>query len=106
MQNYKHQSLNVNSDCNAHDQLRLLGFLADGLGRDPAALTKYGLFFQSLGAKFELLGMHEVSLGGYRRLLSGMFNFHPNKRMWKERYYKNIYSFKQRSLNAARIQER
>ena len=106
MQNYKHQSLNVNSDCNAHDQLRLLGFLAGGLGRDPAALTKYGLFFQSLGAKFELLGMHEVSLGGYRRLLSGVLNFHPNKRMWKERYYKNIYSFKQRSLNAARIQER
>jgi len=106
VQNYKSQSINVNFDRNARNQLRLLGFLAGGLGRDPAALTKYGLFFQSLEAKFELLGMHEVSLGGYRRFLSGLLNFHPNKRMWKERYYKNIYSFKQRSLNAARIQER
>ena len=83
---------------------RLLGFLLGGIGRDPAADTKYGLFFHALSKRFNLVGCYDLSLQGYSRFLAATLNFHPNRRMWKERYYKNLYAFNQRSRNAIRIQ--
>lgn len=84
----------------------ILGFLSGGLGRDPAADTKYGLFFRALGRRYNLVGIYDLSLQKYSRLLAAALNFHPNKRLWKERYYKNLYAFNQRSRTAKRIQNR
>jgi starch synthase len=84
---------------------RLLGFLLGGLGRDPAADTKYGLFFQALKRRFNLVACYDLSLQGYSRFWAAALNFHPNRRMWKERYYKNLYAFNQRSRNAIHIQQ-
>lgn len=82
----------------------ILGFFSGGRGRDLSANTKYGLFFEALARRFDLLGVHDVDLNGYHRLMSGVLTFHPNRKIWKERYYKNIYSFNKRSHNAAHIQ--
>ena len=97
-------SKKITSVPSTNGEPRLLGFLLGGLGRDPAADTKYGLFFQALSRQFNLIGCYDLSLQGYSRFLAGALNFHPNRRMWKERYYKNLYAFNQRSRNAVRIQ--
>lgn len=83
----------------------ILGFFSGGRGRDLSAETKYGLFFDALARRFDLLGVHDVDLSGYHRLMSGVLTFHPNRKIWKERYYKNIYSFNKRSHNAAHVQK-
>lgn len=97
-------SVDTDENLLSKGKARLLGFLSVGLGRDPAAETKYGLFLDALARRFDLIGMYDVSLRGYRRLWAGVLNFHPNQRVWKERYYKNIYSFRERSRSAAYIQ--
>ncbi len=85
---------------------RLLGLLTGGGGKDPADQTKYGLFFQALARHYQMVGVHDVSLRGIDYAWSVSSNFHPNKRMWKERHYKNLYAFAKRSHNAVRVQER
>jgi len=83
---------------------RLLGLLTGGGGKDPADQTKYGLFFQALARHYQMVGIHDVSLRGPDYVWSVLMNFHPNKRLWKERHYKNLYAFTKRSRNAVRVQ--
>ena len=88
----------------AEVRTRLLGLLTGGGGKDPADETKYGLFFQALGRHYQMVGTYDVSLRGLSYLWNGLMNYHPNRRLWKERYYKNLYAFAKRSRNAVRIQ--
>ncbi len=82
---------------------RLAGFLATSLEYDPAAATKYGYLFRALEGRYNILDVYDVSLRGLNRLWNGLLTFHPQKRMWKERYFKNLYAFEERSRNACRI---
>ncbi len=84
---------------------RLLGLLTGGGGKDPADQTKYGLFFQALARYYQMVGVYDVSLRGFDYAWSVLTNFHPNKRLWKERHYKNLYAFAKRSRNAVRVQD-
>ncbi len=84
---------------------RILGLLTGGRGKDPADETKYGLFFQALGRHYQMVGTYDVSLRGLEYLWNGLVNFDLNKRLWKERYYKNLYAFAKRSRNAVSIQK-
>ena len=97
-------SLTIGADPAPDVRARLLGLLTGGRGRDPADKTKYGLFFQALGRHFQMVGIYDVSPRGLGYLWNGLVNFHPNRRLWKERYYKNLHAFSQRSRNAVRIQ--
>jgi glycosyltransferase involved in cell wall biosynthesis len=49
-------------------------------------------------------GLHTMCRHVALLLWNGLMNFHPNRRLWKERYYKNLYAFSKRSRNAVRIQ--
>lgn len=85
---------------------RILGLLRGGRGKDPADETKYGLFFQALGRHYQMVDTYDVSLRGLQHLWNGLMSFDPNRRLWKERSYKNLYAFANRSRNAVRIQNR
>ena len=80
---------------------KLVGFLAGSMENQPDMLAKYGHFFESIAAHFELLRVFDVSLKGYDRWMNIATSFDLNMRKWKERSFKNVQAFKRRSLNAS-----
>jgi glycosyltransferase involved in cell wall biosynthesis len=79
------------------DHLHVVGALVGNLVRDPAAHIKYGPFFAALARQVTLVSVFDASLRGIRRLGNALASFHPNKRCWRERFYKNPAAFQQRS---------
>lgn len=80
---------------------RVIGTLIGDIWREPSARTKYGLYFEALGRRFPLVDVLDASLNGFERYINALLNFHPSKRLWRERFYKNLYAFKRRSHRVA-----
>jgi glycosyltransferase involved in cell wall biosynthesis len=85
-------------------QPRLVGALIGDIAREPGAQVKYGFFFSALGQRFPIVDVFDASLRGIDRIFNLLMTLHPQKRVWKERFYKNLPAFEARSrLIAGRI---
>jgi glycosyltransferase involved in cell wall biosynthesis len=82
--------------------LRIIGAICGDIQNSPGMRVKYSFLFQALAKRYTLASVCDASLHGLPRYLNGLRVFHPNPRLWRERYYKNIPAFKARSrrLNA------
>ena len=80
---------------------RVLGTLIGDINQGTGASTKYGLFFEAVGRCFPLVGVYDASLQGLDRLVNALRAVHPNQRLWRERFYKNIAAFEIRSQRVA-----
>ncbi|HEX6386502.1 MAG TPA: glycosyltransferase family 4 protein [Anaerolineae bacterium] len=80
---------------------RVIGALVGDLNREPGASIKYGFFFEAVGRRFPLVGVYDASLQGLDRLLNALRTIHPNRRLWHERFHKNVTAFHVRSQRAA-----
>lgn len=76
---------------------RLAGALVGDIYSDPGARTKYGYFFKALRAHFPLVDVYDATLRGGYRYLNALRTFHPDRRQWRERFYKNVSAFRLRS---------
>lgn len=84
----------------------LLVLLAGDIRNDPDARTKYGGLATALERHFEHTQVYDVSLKGWRRVYNALQVFHPNLRLWKQRFYKNLPAFRLRSQQAHRLRDR
>jgi hypothetical protein len=80
---------------------RVVGTLIGDINQGTAASTKYGLFFKAIGRCFPLVGVYDASLQGLDRLVNALRAVHPNQRLWRERFYKNVAAFEMRSQRVA-----
>jgi glycosyltransferase involved in cell wall biosynthesis len=85
------------------DGPRLAAFLVGDLKNDPGASTKYGHLFRSLERLYGPVPVYDVALRGVARTWNRLRTFHPVRRTWKERSYKNPFAFAMRSRMAGRI---
>jgi hypothetical protein len=69
--------------------------------REPGARTKYGLYFDALLKHYEITDVVDAKLHGFDRYLSALISFSSDQQFWRERYYKNIFAFKLRSIKLA-----
>ncbi len=68
---------------------------------DPGARTKYGLLLDALAAHLALVDVWNGDLRGGDWLLNALRSFHPDRRRWRERFYKNPAAFRRRSRRLA-----
>jgi glycosyltransferase involved in cell wall biosynthesis len=80
---------------------RVVGVLVGDIIREPGARTKYGLLFEALARRISVAGVHDATLGGVERLLNALRVAHPNRQVWRERFYQNVPAFGHRSRRAA-----
>jgi glycosyltransferase involved in cell wall biosynthesis len=80
--------------------MRFIGMLVGDLYRQPEMRVKYGAFFQAFAAQFELVDIYDASLRGLDRWLDAAQTFTPDRKKWKERFFKNAAAFDLRSLRA------
>lgn len=85
----------------AHHRPRLIGGLVGDIQRTPSAQVKYGLLFEAIARRFELIEVYDASLHGTARILNALRMFHPNQQRWRQRFYKNLPAFRTRSQLAA-----
>ena len=76
---------------------RVVGVLVGDIVHEAGARTKYGYFFQALQQYFPLVTVHDATLRGLDRWLNALLMIHPDRRRWRERFYKNVPAFQQRS---------
>lgn len=82
-------------------QKRMIGTLVGDVVNDVKAQTKYGHLFYAMEAHFSLTTVYDASLSGSDRWLNAIWAFHINRRRWRNRFYKNVPAFKQRSRRAS-----
>src|SRR3990170_4451902 len=82
--------------------LRIISAVFGDVNASPGMRVKYGFLFEALAKRYSLVGVHDASLHGLSRILNALYVFHPNQKLWRERFYKNIPAFYTRSrrLNA------
>ncbi|MCA9918752.1 MAG: glycosyltransferase family 4 protein, partial [Anaerolineales bacterium] len=64
---------------------------------EAGARVKYGHFFDALKQHFPLVTVHDTTLQGMDRWLNALMTIHPDRRRWRERFYKNVPAFQRRS---------
>jgi len=79
-----------------HILLTLMGDLT----LEMTARVKYGYFAQALSAYAQVTPF-DASLRGLARWFNAALVFHPNRHIWRERFWKNIYTFEARSRRVA-----
>lgn len=65
-----------------------------------ATATKFGQFVETLGSMTTVVGINDLRLSGYQRLLAIALTFRPDRRLWKEHYRKNPWTFLMRSARS------
>jgi glycosyltransferase involved in cell wall biosynthesis len=80
--------------------------LVGDLRRQADMQTKYGPFFTAFTRRFELVDIYDASLRGLDRWVNAARVFHFQKKKWKERFFKNVPAFHQRSARARQYLER
>lgn len=80
---------------------RVAGLLVGDIAREPGARVKYGFLFDALARHFELGGVGDVTPRGLDRWVAALAAAHPDRRVWRERFYKNQPAFLGRSRRAA-----
>lgn len=86
--------------------LRVIGVLVGDIDHASGPRTKYAPLFESLGRRFELVGVCDATLRGLPRWINALQVAHPNRRVWRERFYKNVPAFRERSRRAAALLRR
>jgi glycosyltransferase involved in cell wall biosynthesis len=76
---------------------RLAGVLLGNLVRQPAARTKYALFFEAVARCFPLVEVFDATLVGWPRFLNALQVVHPNWHEWRARFHQNVPAFVARS---------
>ena len=87
-------------------RVRLSGVIVGDVERNPAAAVKYGYLFDELARSVCLVNIIDASLAGHQRWWNAARTFHPRRRLWKERFYKNVPAFRARSRQVQRQLER
>lgn len=81
---------------------RVLGVVKGDVKRRPEFQVKYGFFFNALARHVELVDVYDGSLQGLARYWSAVRAFHPSWSRWRERFQRNVDSFRSRSKKVAR----
>jgi glycosyltransferase involved in cell wall biosynthesis len=82
--------------------LRVVGVLVGELAGSAGLRTKYGLFFDELAQRFRLVDVYNADLSGFPRLMGALRSFHPQRRLWRERFRKSPDAFRARSSEISR----
>jgi starch synthase len=82
-------------------RIRIAGVLVGDIVHEPFARVKYGLLFEALGRRFDLVDVHDVTLRGFSRLLNALLAFDTRLNVWREKFYKNVQAFHATSRRAA-----
>jgi hypothetical protein len=82
-------------------QPRVLFALAGDIQRQAHARIKYGLFVDALARQGVQIIPYDTTLHGLDRVLMAARVFHPNRHIWRERFWKNIPAFEARSRHLA-----
>lgn len=85
---------------------RVLLALVGDIEREIAAHVKYGYFARALAQECGEVIPVDATLRGLARLWNAALVFHPNQHIWRERFWKNIYTFQSRSRRVARAVQR
>jgi glycosyltransferase involved in cell wall biosynthesis len=80
---------------------RVLVILPGDPHKGPGTRTKYGLLLDALAEQLPLFGVWNGDLWGSDRLRNALLSFHPDRRRWRERFYKNPGAFRRRSQRLA-----
>ena len=84
------------------NELRLAVALTGNIHTDPGTRVKLGFLVQALSRQFHIVAVVDANLSGLPRLLNALRVMHPNRRIWQERFYKNLPTFDARSRKANR----
>jgi glycosyltransferase involved in cell wall biosynthesis len=77
------------------------GVVIGDIFRELSAQVKYGFFFEAIKQQLSLVSVYDATLRGKARLFNALLSFHPNRRQWRERFYKNLWAFGARSRHVA-----
>jgi len=83
------------------EKLRVVAVLAGDLQHQKDMQAKYGVFFTTLAKYVTLVEVYDANLAGFQRYWNALRSFHPSKRQWKERFFRNVPAFKARSKKVA-----
>ncbi len=83
-------------------ELRLAVALTGNIHTDPGTQVKLGFLLKALSRQFHIVQVVDANLSGLPRLLNALRVIHPNRRIWQERFYKNLPAFDARSRKAGR----
>lgn len=81
---------------------RVVVSMKGNLQLEPMIQVKYGQLIQSLRKHLTLNGVFDTSLKGFSRFALALTTWHPEQRLWRERYLKHPKSFEMRSLRVSR----
>ncbi|MBI9047394.1 MAG: glycosyltransferase family 4 protein [Anaerolineaceae bacterium] len=76
---------------------QITALLYGNLHKDPSKQIKYGMLFDALSSHYPGLDIYNTDLEGLPRLVNAAVSFHPDRQLWKERFYKNLPAFRMRS---------
>jgi len=79
-------------------RLRLVCVMVGDVHRQSDMQIKYGGLLDSLSRQFDLVDVFDASLRGFDRYWNAIQTFHPRRKRWKERFFKNVQAFKMRSI--------
>ena len=81
--------------------IRIIGTLMGNMETKASDRTKYGLMFEELGKRLNLVEVYSTALSGADKWLNAVQVFHPKKQVWRQRFYKNLPAFRTRSRRTA-----
>lgn len=81
---------------------RIIGTLMGDIQREKFAQVKYGLLFQELAEAAQVCAVYDATLRGPLRWINLLQSYHPDKIIWRERFYKNLPAFTMRSWQVSR----
>jgi starch synthase len=80
---------------------RVLVSLIGDVDREIFSRVKYGHLIDALGRRLPVVGVHDASLRGVARWINALQVFTPNRKIWQQRFRKNLPAFRRRSQEAA-----
>lgn len=84
--------------------VRVLGLLDGNIyDRSSTAHVKYAQLFAALAKQTHVVDVHDVALQGAARYQNALRTMHWSQRRWRERFYKNVWAFEQRTNRARSI---
>src|SRR6187200_475180 len=82
-------------------RLSIVASVMGDIARPSSTQIKYGLLFDALERKFQVLDVYDARERGLARMVTAIRMFHVERRRWREQFYKNARSFRNRSRLAA-----
>lgn len=78
-------------------RLRVAVVLVGNIHRMADMRVKYGVLFDALSRRFELVDIYDATLRGPSRYWNALRTYHPSLSVWKEHFFKNVPAFRYRS---------